>query len=76
MPTTSTRKPIGRPYSTRTKLGRVMADQGVRKYTVCSHTSIPDRTLTEILAGRLRIQPRYIPVLCDLLDCDPDDILD
>lgn len=64
-----------RHYSTVTPLGKAMARRGFRKAEVIQATGIADRTLTEVLAGRMDIPPGKLPALCRLLSVSPDYLL-
>lgn len=66
----------GRPLPTHTKLGQLMTEHGDRAYILSGKAGIPTRTLTEYLAGRKEIQPQHMTRLCDIYDCEPEDLID
>ena len=66
----------GRPLNHKTRLGRVMISRGFHAYQVCGKTGIYDRLMTEYLAGRRVISPDHVKALCDVLDCQPSDIVE
>lgn len=64
----------GRPYPKHTKLGGLMDERQLGVQTLASRTGISPRTFTEYLAGRARIVPHHLAILCEELDVDPEDI--
>lgn len=67
---------VGRAYSTKTRLGALMALRGKTCYKFGAEVNISPRRLTEILAGRVPIETRHVPMICAVLDCDPEDLHD
>lgn len=67
--------PQGRRYPTTTSLGRIMASQGLRVYTVGSRAAVAPRTMTDYLAGRKAISAEHLTRLCVVLGCEPEDLV-
>ncbi len=67
---------VGRRFNTSTNIGRLIAIKQVRVSDVSKATSIPPRTLTELLAGRRKPNPAQIIALCEYLNCDQTDLID
>lgn len=63
---------VGRSFNTSTNIGRLMAIKQVRVRDVSKATSIPPRTLTELLAGRRKPNHSQVIALCEYLNCDPE----
>lgn len=65
---------MSRPFSTKTKLGRLLKEAGLKKWELGYASGINERTLTEMLAGRRGFTNRELTALCAVLECEPEDI--
>lgn len=65
---------VGRAYSTDTPLGRLMALRGKVSYQFAAEIGMSSRRLSEVLSGRVRLHPKYVPTVCAALDCSPADL--
>lgn len=68
--------PQGRRYSTHTKLGKLMTARGFRVYTVSGRAAIAPRTLGYYLAGTKPISAEHLTRLCEVLNCEPEELVE
>lgn len=66
----------GKPIRNTTRLARMVNGCDLRAYQVAGKAGIPQRLLTEYLAGRKVIKPEHCEALCRVLDCKPEDIVE
>lgn len=65
-----------RPYPKHTKLGRLMWDQGLTANEMAYRSKVYHRTLTELLAGRVKPSAKQLHGLCQALGVEPHMILE
>jgi DNA-binding Xre family transcriptional regulator len=65
-----------RPYARHTKLGKLMWDRGFTATETSFRSSVYHRTLTELLAGRVKPSAKQLHGLCAALGVEPGDILE
>lgn len=70
------KKGAGRPYPTHTKLGRLIADRGLRAVDVSRAANVYPRTLTDLLAGRKPPTNRTLVSLSTFLRVPPEAIVE
>lgn len=63
-----------RRFPTHTKLGRIMAERGIRSNQVTVNTEIYTRSMTEYLAGRKKPSPRNMARLSAYLKVSVQDL--
>lgn len=64
----------GRPYPKHTKIGKAMADRGLKAFDVASGTGIYTRTLSDILSGRQRPTPAQMAKLSAYFRMSPESL--
>jgi DNA-binding Xre family transcriptional regulator len=65
-----------RPYPKHTKLGRLMWDRGLTANETAFASKVYHRTLTELLAGRVKPSAKQLHGLCQVLQVEPDQLLE
>ena len=65
-----------RAFSTATSLGLKVLAQNYTAEDIARLTGIHNRTLSNYLAGRVRILDHHLCQLADVLECEPEDLLD
>jgi transcriptional regulator with XRE-family HTH domain len=65
----------GRKYPTKTKLGAVMSERGLKMYDVAAQARMDPRSISDYLAARKPIPPHRLARLSMVLDVDAENLV-
>lgn len=67
-------KHLGRPFSKKTPLGRVMSERHLRVSQVAGACNVPIRVMSEYLAGRVLIRGDHLARMSEYFNLDTDEL--